>query len=229
MILRDLYVDLDRDRYATDDAYPFKLRSRAVCNFIGRCVWKRQIRVPGFNRVVINVAIGGPTSGSVLSTGVASIHIPIDQVPTRLSGPALHEFYVDCILRSRVFLEAYSGVVPTIEEAIGLFRAGGYRNVWTAASRTDRVRHLKAELFCDLDPQRFSLRLVVSRAGSRLADREVFVSDPDEVCFHSKFRDIAFETDSIVVVPRIGSAVIRIPYSAIEESANKSPETNALK
>jgi hypothetical protein len=212
MILRDIYVDKDRLRYSTDEAYAFLLRSRCVCNFVGREVWKKQIRVPGFNRIVINVARDSSPGMNVLSTGVASIRLPIcDDVGKANAGYAVHEIYIDCMVRAFEFLRPYPEVVPALEEAITSFRSSGCRNVWIAAERTIRVHKLRAVLVCELSIERFTLRLQVSQGGTALYDGEIFRSDPDEVCFHRKFKDIVLEDGDLVVVARVGAPLFRLP------------------
>jgi hypothetical protein len=216
MILRDIYVDKDRLRYSTDEAYAFKLRSRCACNFVGREVWKKQIRVPGFSRIVIKVAKDSSPGMNVLSTGVASIRLPTsDDVGEANAGSAVHEVYIDCMVRAFEFLRPYPEVVLALEEAITSFRSSGYRNVWIAFERAIRVHKLRAVLACELSIEHFTLRLQVSQGGVPLYDGEILRCDPDEVCFHHKFEDVVLEDGDLVVVARVGAPLFRLPLKGL--------------
>lgn len=218
MILRDIYLDMDRLRYSTEIAYPFKLRSRCLCNFVGRYVWKKQIRISGFNRISITVAAEAVPQFEINVCKVACISIPIaDLGYQHLAGADLQEFYIECLLRaSRQFLQHYPDALAAIEEGIDLFRSGEYRNEWIARSRRFAVLKMSAVLICSMTVERFTLRLTIQKGKEPVYDQEIFTSDPDEFAFACRFDDVRAADGKITVTTRYSKPLVALSLADLK-------------
>ena len=223
MILRDIFVGLDRAQYPTEVAYPFKLRSRCLCHFIGRHIWKKQIRVPGFNRVVVELSKDAVPKFSVNVCQVACISMPLKHTGFQDFGDiALQEFFIDALVTGvDQFLTDYPDALAAIHEAIALFREGGYKEEWITRSRRFADLGLAASLSCSMTLERFALRLIVFRSKRPVYDQEIFSSDPDEVAFAHRFKDVVVKDGEIVVIDRFAKALLALTFQEIEE--NRAP------
>ncbi|MEO6993016.1 MAG: hypothetical protein ABI273_05280 [Lacunisphaera sp.] len=225
MILRDIYLDLDRSNYSTKVAYAFKLGSRCLCHFIGRYIWEKQVRVSGFNRVSLILAKDAVSGFYVNVCRVACISLPFDDTAyLSLEGTALQEFYIDCLLRGvRCYLSDLPDVLTAIEEGIAKFRLEGYKNEWVAKSRRFGPSQLSAKLIGCLTIERFSLRLIVHNRKKMLYDQEIFSSDPDEIAFAHRFKDIVLEEDKVAVTSRHGKPLLELVVADLFQTEDEKP------
>jgi hypothetical protein len=219
MILRDIYIGLDRSQFSTKVAYAFKLRSRSVCHFIGRHVWKKQIRVPGFNRISVTLSN---------SCQVGCITMPLeDSGYESLSDTDFHEFAIAHLLSAcDQFLRTLPEVLGALKEAVRLFREVGYKNEWVARSRRFAAVGIHASLACELTPQRFGLRLIIRHRGTLVFDQEIFTSDPDEVAFDYRFKDVVLMDDKLVVTSKTSKPLLELSVSRLQEKGgpNQPPD-----
>lgn len=224
MILRDIFIDLDRLQFPTEVAYPFKLRSRSLCHFLGRHIWKKQLRVPGFNRIVVTPSKDAVAKFEVNSCHVACITIPLAAERFEdLKGAELHEYYIGCLTRAvDEFLREFPDVLAAIHEGIGLFRAGGYTHEWIHQQKRFRELGLTAVLSCRMTPERFALRLIVLRAAKIVYDQEIFASDPDEVVFAHRFKEVIVTAGGLSVINRFKKPLLSLSLEQIE--TNQTPE-----
>ncbi len=224
MVFRDVYLELDRLKYPTEVAYPFKLRSRCLCHFVGRHAWKRQLRVPGFNRIVVNLAAHAEPKFQVNVCHVASIDMPLtaDTFET-IEGDALHEFYI-AHLTAGVdrFLGDFPELTAEIHQGVAAFRAGGYRNEWIEKSRRFRDLDLSASLSCRMTVERFALRLTLRRKEAIVYDQEILSTDPDEIAFEYRFKDVIAADGGIIVVSKHSRRLVTLTMAQIE--ANQPPD-----
>jgi hypothetical protein len=228
MILRDIYIDLDRAQYSTKVAYAFKLRSRCVCNFVGRHVWKEQIRAPGFNRISVTLSKCASPKFEVNSCQVGCITMPFEESGYEgLSDTDFHELVITHLLSAcDQFLRTLPEVFGALKEAVRLFREVGYRNEWVARSRRFAAAGINASLACELTPLRFGLRLVIRHRGTLVFDQEIFTSDPDEVAFDYRFKDIVLIDDKLVVTSKTSKPLLELSVSRLLEKGrpNQPPD-----
>jgi hypothetical protein len=226
MILRDFYIGLDRSQYSTKVAYAFKLRSRCACHFIGRHIWKQQIRVPGFNRISVTLSKGASPKFEVNSLQVVCITMPFEASGHEsLSDTDFHEFVITHLLSScDQFLNTLPAVLASLKEGVRLFRESGYRNEWVARSRRFAAACIHASLACELTPQRFGLRLIVRLRGTLVFDQEIFTSDPDEVAFDYRFNDVVVMDDKLVVTSKTSKPLLELSLSRLLEKGGPKSE-----
>lgn len=228
MILRDFYIGLDRAQYPTKVAYAFTLRSRCACHFIGRHIWKQQIRVPDFNRISVTLSKGASLKFEVNSCQVGCITMPFEESRYEgLSDIAFHELVITHLLSAcDQFLRTLPEVLGALTEAVRLFREVGYRDEWVAKSRRFAAAGIHASLACELTPQRFGLRLVIRRRGTPVFDQEIFTSDPDEVAFDYRFRDVVVMDDMLVVTSKTSKPLLELSVSRLLEKPgpNQTPD-----
>ena len=77
------------------------------------------------------------------------------------------------------------------------------KNEWLHKSRTFRVHSLKASLLCSLTMEQFTLRLQVERRKKLVLDEVVLQTDPDEIAFEYRFRDLAIESGSLLITSKV--------------------------
>lgn len=228
MILRDIYLDLDRSQYSTKVAYAFKLRSRSICHFVGRHFWKEQIRVPCFNRIVVTLSKGASPKFEVNSCQVGCITMPFEESGyASLSDTDFHEFVISHLLSAcDQFLSTLPKVLASLKEGVRLFRESGYRNEWVAKARRFAAAGIHASLACELTPQRFGLRLIIRHRGALVFDQEIFSSDPDEIAFDYRFKDVVVMGDKLIVTSKTSKPLLELSLSGLLEKkrTNHAPD-----
>ncbi len=86
---------------------------------------------------------------------------------------------------------------------IDAFMAGGMKNEWLYSSRTFREHALKVCLFCALDPAEFRLTLQIWRAKQLVFDEVIMQTDPDEIAFEHRFRNVFIENGELKITSRL--------------------------
>jgi hypothetical protein len=152
MILRSIYLNLERRDYPNEFGYRFMCRSRCLCNFLERHLRERKIKAEGFNRIVIVGAKHPDLKVTVNSCHIASVALPFEEAAySGLDGDALQEFFIGMLHHGlTLFARDYREAVDGVHEGVHLFRSGGYRNEWTEKTRTFRSLGLTAALDCCL-------------------------------------------------------------------------------
>ena len=225
MILRSIYLNLERRDYPNEFGYRFMCRSRCLCNFLGRLLKSKSIKTEGFNRIVIVGARDRTSTVIVNSCSVASVALPFDEARYReLDGDALQEFFIGMLRDGLTFFATeHRMVADAIHEGIELFRASRYRNEWTHKNRMFRHLGLTAALQCQLTLERFSLTLVVRSRGREVLCREILSTDSDEVAFDYRFRDVAIEDGKLVVLSKTSEPLLALELAPLLKGDAKSP------
>jgi hypothetical protein len=215
MILRDLYVMIED---VPEVAYPFLKRSRHVCNYVEREVLRKG-RYTGdrFNRIVVVLCPDPRDEAFVNTANAAVVQIPFDTAAySGKSGAELSLYYVDR-LREGVEKCARTLDVPKTEifEGLARFVAGGLKNEWVHKDRHFKKLGLRALLRCFLDQAHFRLQLEVSREGIVVFKSFILETDPDEVAFEHRFKDVIVEGRRLVVTSRNQGPLWQTPIAEL--------------
>lgn len=214
MILKTLYLkigDTNRDGLMpVDFTYGFLKRSRCLCNYLEREVLKAlKFRSEGFNRIVISVCTKPAEEFEINSCQVACVEIPFNRKEYESkSDEALMHYYAECLSRG-LKLCAQSVSIPLDELLAGInsFMAGGMKNEWVYKSRTFREHQLKTSLLCSLSPEKFKLKLQIWRAKELIFDKVILRTDPDEIAFEHRFRNVDVVDGVLTITSRLGKVL----------------------
>jgi len=222
MILKSFYLNLERRHFPVDYGYGLLKGSRFICNFIERTALK-PLKFPadGFNRICIHLDPAPPTEFFVNTSGVAAVGLPFEQERyDRLAFEERPHFYIEMIQTGVRVMEKHCPVPRReIEEALEAFLEGGCLNEWVHVRRNLGSPGLTASLRCKLTQAKFTLNLLVEKAGSAVFDAVVLETDPDENAFAYRFKDVVLQGDKLVVTTKTTSHLIEIPLSSLGGSA----------
>ncbi len=222
MILTTLYLRIDASKSPTDPIHPddsrltvdytygFLKKSRCLCNFLEREVLRKvRFKTEGFNRIVIAMRTNPEKGVYVNSSQVACVELPF--VPSDYEskdGEALMHYYIDCLQRG---LQKCARSIPipldALKQGIADFVSGGMENRWLFKNRAFKEHGLRSSLHCSLTPSEFSLRIQVWRKQDLVLDEEVLRTDPDEIAFQHRFRDLEIIDGALVVTSKYDSKV----------------------
>jgi hypothetical protein len=222
MILTTLYLSIDASKSPTEPKHPddsrmtvdytygFLTKSRCLCNFLEREVLRKiKFRAEGFNRIVIAMRTNPENEFVVNSSQVACVWLPF--VPSEYEskdGEVLMHYYIDCLKKGLQKCAQYVSIpVDALTQGIDDFVSGGMTNQWLFKSRTFREHGLKASLLCSLTPSEFLLRIQVWRKKELVLDEEVLRTDPDEIAFQHRFRDLEIIDGALIVAAKNNTEV----------------------
>lgn len=220
MILKTLYLKIGDLGLPTQFTYGFLKRSRFICNYIEREVLgKLRFRAEDFNRIVISLC-SVPKDGVYVNTSnVAEVEIAFDrQIYESKSDKELSLYFIDKLKeglgKCSRFIE-----IPTTEIFQGLeaFVSGGLKNEWVHKERVFRKILLRASLECQLSQTAFRLRLKVFHADKCVVDSEILHTDPDEIAFEYRFKDLKVDGDFLVVTSKTADPLWRERISELAQ------------
>lgn len=211
MLLNSVRLYLHTDEFDRGIGNDFLFRSCYVSNFVTRHVRLRKAEAE--RRHVFVQGRRSDESATLVSVDGHLI------VPTAFDGARFeslapgeqHEFFLEMLLARFVKCSRDHQVpLDVLVEIIEVFRNGGYRNEWTHQRKVLRSLGLRAELRCQLDSDRFGLTLRLEGNGSLVFERQILETQPDELLFAHRFKDVVVEGDAIVVRDKYGDTVFSV-------------------
>jgi hypothetical protein len=223
MILKTIYLMIGDEDLPTDFTYSFMKRSRSLCNFLEREVLAKVKFDSGkFNRIVVVLKSAPETDFFVNSEKIARVDISFDRAEYELQKPG-QDLGLYYIRRLTEGLEACARAasIPKAELLAGMdqFVALGMRNEWIHRHRVFRKLGLEATLHCRLTQDAFSLDLSVRADGVPVVEKILLETDPDEIAFEHRFKDIGIEGESLVVTSKHGRPLWRANVTALRAKA----------
>ena len=218
MIFRSIYLDLDRIEFGNEFGYSFLLQSRALCHFLQRKVKPIKFKSDGFNRLVVK-GTKKKVEPFINSSNVLSVRVPFKEEAYRSSESTedLNEFYIEMLKEGMNLGDALSPLpIKAINEGIREFRESGYSTSWSTPRRRQRERALIAFLECQLSINSFELYLVIERKKEQIYRDKILVTDPDEIAFHYRFKDIVFGNDTLTVTSKTSEPLLTMNLKEIE-------------
>lgn len=204
MLLRDISLYLEPLEYPREYGSNFDFRSRSLCNFIRRQLKKKKVRCSDFGSIAIRGTKTAAGECKIGSTKVLVVDVDFDQSKyDSMEGDSRNEFYIAMLQNGlEVASEQHELPMAEISSAIESFRDGGYRNSWTHKKRHDRKAGLMAKLECRLDQEKFVLELAVVKSGRTVFESEILETEPDEIIFSHRFKDIVFDGDILQITEK---------------------------
>jgi hypothetical protein len=218
MILKTLYLKIGDLGLPSDYTYELLKASRFICNYLEREVLKK-IRFPadGFNRIVISLS-SKPADGVFVNTAsVACVDIPFDRETYDSKEGRETALWLIDKLREGIEKCAQFVAIPKLEilEGLASFVSGGMRNQWVHKRRVLSNFGVQASLICELTQSEFFLRLELSRSGKPVFEQILLRTDPDEIAFEHRFKDLQMDGEYLVVTSKAGNPLWRERLSGI--------------
>lgn len=212
MIFKSIYLNLDRTDFPNDLGYGLLMKSRSLCHFLERKTKTLKFVCDGFNRLSIK-GTKEPKDPNVNSTNVLCISVSFDVAEYRdlQDVESLNEFLISMLNKGMTIGNSFSPLpLGAIKEGIQEFRDAGFREAWTTPRRRDRKSGITAYLDCRLDSISFELFLVAEVKKVQIYRRSILKTDPDEVAFDYRFKDIVFEDGTLIVTSKTAKPLFAI-------------------
>lgn len=123
-----------------------------------------------------------------------------------------HEFFIEMLLSG---LDSCEGQVQLpaseLREATGHFRDAGYQNAWTHTRKRLGRHGVTAELACLLTMTQFTLELIVEEREEVVYREQILETQPDELIFSHRFKDVVAEGDQLIVTSRTSELLVSVP------------------
>ena len=202
-----------RSIYLTIDDYDFLKKTRYLCHYLEREILKKIRFSADFRRVCIHLSQGPPPPTLLNSSNVLCVYIQYD--PEYYEGlqenGEIVEFFIEMISKGLEKCQRTHGVpLEELLQGVGTFRKGGYKNEWVHKSRYFKERKVRAALNCSVTIEKFELSLRVTRDDRLVYDRVVLTTDPDEVGFDYRFKDIKLQRGRLIVTSKVTEPLLSI-------------------
>ena len=207
MILKTLYLQIEGRELPTEYTYDFLKSSRHICNYIEREVLRKiRFKADGFSQICISLCSDPKTEFFVNSANVACCDLKFDRERyDALSKEELPDFYIELL---EAGLRQMTGFCPLpldeILQGLNDFKSGGFVNEWTHKRRVFKKHALTAALRCELSQSAFKLRLEVLKDKAVTFNEVILETDPDEVAFEHRYKDVMIDDESLVVTSKYG-------------------------
>jgi len=166
---------------------------------------KLRFESDGFNRIVVELKSIIRPATYVNSCQVAGVDIEFDRKRIdAVDGIALTHLQIE-LLKSGIEKCALTHSIPKTELLQGLdaFVEQGMKNEWLHKKRTFKEHAFSAALTCKMTQSSFALWLTVMRQNTLVFEDVILETDPDEIAFHWKFKDMVVTDGNLVVTAKI--------------------------
>ncbi len=211
MILKDIYLQLDRAIIDIETCYEFQKISRHVCNYVERTLFKKQKFVTdGFNRLVINITENKERETHINSVKVLS-HIFYKENLSSLEDKEVYssDFIID-LLQEGLDTVSHKYNIPKEEilNTLKEFKENGFVNEWIHKKKRDKVSKVNFILRCVLGIKKFELYLEGEKDKQQVFSKLILSTDPDEVAFDYRFKDILINEDMITITSKTSEPLL---------------------
>ena len=206
-------LNVDRSAWGNDFGYAFYLKSRCLCNYIERHIKKSPVELINSTKLVISGSDSESTDFIVNSSSIGCLAVPFDKemYDKSQNDDDMKKFIVRFTRENIINLpDSPCQEIDKILNVIDEFSDSGYVNQWVHQKKSSKKQKLLAVLDCSLTMRKFTLRLTISHEGSTVYSKVILETDPDELAFHSKFKDIKIEEDRLIVTARNGPNLFEV-------------------
>lgn len=216
MLLRHVGLGLSDEDFSCLSS-DFAFRARYLCNYVERHLRPLKFRTDDFRAICVTGRKRPKDGCPIMFEAAAVAEVFFDRGRYEKLGPGKHhEFFIKmltagfnlCSENHRIPLDH---LLKTIEE----FRLGDCKNEWTHRKKLLRKAGLRATLLCNLDSERFVLTLRLDRKGINVFSEEILRTEPDEIIFAHKFKDVKLEGDTVVVLNRFDVPTYKVALSSL--------------
>jgi len=199
-------------------AYEVKKRAKHITNYINRnCLAEIKFKSDIFDTIVIYLT-ENKTDTYIQNKGLCII-VPYNksEYNTFCTDIQYRNFYNECIRKAfSIVQDKYELPVNEIFHSLTEFKKTDYKNEWIHKEKSDRKRFVKVILYCSLTIENFKLRLCVNIKGKEVFNDIVLTTDPDEVAFHYRFKDIVFVDNNIVITSRTTKNLLEFSLDSLK-------------
>lgn len=201
MILKHLYVYLDPDEFRDDIQVPFGFKTRYLCSYVERALQRIRYQAEGFSKICVRGSAHDIGACPIVPENAAVPSVGFDREEYETLAPEEHhEFFIRMLLEGLETCARFHRIPLTeMHACVDEFRRGGYRNEWIHCSKTLRQVGLRASLLCRLDVAAFALTLRLDRSGKTVLEDVILRTEPDELIFSHRFKDVVLEGSTVVV------------------------------
>jgi len=212
VLLKHIYLYLNLDEYPAELATPFGFQTRYVCNFLERHLRALKFHAEGFSKICVQGCRVPGESCPIVPDNSALAPVRFDQRSyNSLRQTQRHEFFLAMLSEGLEKCARYHDIpIEDLRRAIEDFRAGDYKNEWVHQTKLLRPTGLRATLMCSLDMNKFVLTLRLERSGNVVFEEPILETEPDELIFAHRFKEVVLDGDSVVVRDRFGGAAFSI-------------------
>lgn len=210
MILKELYLYPDLVEYPGGITDVFRDQTRCLCNYLERTALKStRFKSEDFKRICV---IGSKTPNDTVtinSSNVACITTSFDpEEYASKSDVELQEYFISMLCNGLDSLSQKESIpIQEIEAEIESFRKAGYKNEWIHKTKKLKGNKLVVSLKCELTVNNFILRMCVTKQKTTVFEEEILKTEPDEIVFTSKFKDIMCNEDVCQVTDKFGEII----------------------
>jgi hypothetical protein len=217
MLLKHVYLYLESGKYPPELTKSFGFRTRYMCNFVERKLKPVRFDADGFNKICVRGSLAPQEACPIIPENAVAPEALFDPGTYQHLPPGGHHAFFEEMLREGLEKCARHHAIPMalFDETLRELRESGYVNSWVHQTKHLRPRKLTAQLVCTLDDDRFRLVLELKNDVKLLWNGQILETLPDEIIFAHRFKEVAFEEDSIVVKDKFGDSLFRLPLSAV--------------
>lgn len=190
--------------------YEFRKKSLYITNYIEReCLKNIKFHSEDFNRIGIN--LNYEDESPYIFNNTLIIPVFFDKaLYDRQKSKYEFQLYIIQILHS-AFQKAvglYNIPVNEMLASLDILRDNNFGNEWIYKQKIDKTRKLRVELHCSLTIKEFQLTFIVRKGNETLFKDIVLTTEPDEIAFGYRFKDIQIDNEKIIVTSSISGNLL---------------------
>ncbi|WP_432379019.1 hypothetical protein [Duganella sp. P38] len=165
-----------------------------------------KIKTVGFNRICVIGKSQASESGRINSSKVLVVEVPLDiEEYNKLSRDDVPEYFIGLLkVGFEKAIRNQSLPIHFFGDVFEIFRAEGYMNRWTHATKKFPSIGGKCNLNCELDLSWFRLTLVIERDGEGIFSEEILRTLPDEIVYAHRFKNLQVNGRTLTVYDKFG-------------------------
>lgn len=220
MNLRYIAIGLDRQSFDSNYRYQFDLHTRFISNYLSKQIRKAKFKTDGtFNMIWVGAVVREPRPCQLVAVDVLESEVPFDKERyERIKGKPDCEYYLEMFEQGFRKAALFKKVPLTVLLAsIDEFRKKGCRNEWLHKMKRFKEIDIEVTLQCYFTTLNFKLAATIKRISTQeeLCAGIVLRTDPDELAFDYKFKDILIDEDSIIITDRFDRPRILIDLEKV--------------
>jgi hypothetical protein len=215
MILRKLEFELINNDI--NYAYNVKQKAKFITNYINRnCLSKIKYVSNDFNILVIYLT-ENTIEPYVVNKGLV---VPLlfernkfDKIKTKEN---YFEYFNEKIERAfETIMGKYEIPKNNIAQTLNELKEKNYENKWVYKAKTVKEEKLSIVLNCELTIDDFTLILRINKNNKTLFNEIILKTDPDEVAYEYRFKDILLENNTVIITAKNGDKLYTYKIEAI--------------
>jgi hypothetical protein len=209
MILKELYLYPDLVEFNDEVVHPFRDQSRCICNYLERRLKSVKFVTNDFKRICFVGKRKPSAECFVNSSKVLIVEIPFDENQYKTIKKDKLNIYFSkmLVLGIEKCQTKYDIPGKVLIKGLSEFRENNYINKWTFKTKLLKQIGVTCTLECELTIDYFCLSLRILKGNDIILDRAILKTEPDEIVFNSKFKDVQLDGNFLVVLDRFGNAI----------------------